>query len=57
MTRHRRTAPRQRVPLVGVVTANVAAYFVESEQSDDLYEIRSQLERIEALLVASQSWS
>lgn len=38
------------VGLVGVVTANVAAYFLESEQSSELAELRSQLDRIEAML-------
>ncbi|MDE0802946.1 MAG: ion channel [Acidimicrobiales bacterium] len=40
------------IGLVGVVTANVAAHFVEEEQADELASIRSQLDRIETLLAA-----
>lgn len=39
------------IGLVGVTTANVAAYFVETEQSHELDELRDQLDRIEALLL------
>lgn len=40
------------IGLVGVVTANVAAHFVEEEQADELASIRDQLDRIETLLAA-----
>lgn len=43
------------VGLVGVVTANVAAYFVEHERSDEIAELKSQLHRIETMLASSQS--
>lgn len=38
------------IGLVGVVTANVAAYFVEREQAEEMAVLREQLDRIEALL-------
>lgn len=38
------------VGLVGVVTANVAAYFVHEEQASELTDLREQLRRIEAKL-------
>lgn len=38
------------IGLVGVVTANVAAYFVEQERADEMTEMREQLDRIETLL-------
>lgn len=38
------------IGLVGVATANVAAYFVETGQADELADLRRQLDRIEALL-------
>ena len=40
------------IGLVGVVTANVAAYFVETERASELDELRQQLDRIEARLAA-----
>lgn len=43
------------VGLVEIVTANVAAYFVENERSDELLQLRSQLDRIEEMLAASQN--
>lgn len=42
------------VGLVGVVTANVAAYFVESERSEEVLQLQAQLDRIEAMLVDSR---
>lgn len=42
------------VGLVGVVTANVAAYFVEHERSDEIAELKSQVDRIEELLVSTR---
>lgn len=41
------------IGLVGVVTANVAAYFVEQEQADEMASMRQQLDRIEALLASN----
>lgn len=38
------------IGLVGVITANVAAYFVEQEQAGEMAEMRAQLSRIESLL-------
>jgi voltage-gated potassium channel len=41
------------IALFGVVTANIAAYFVE-EDSTDLEDVRAQLARIESMLTARQ---
>lgn len=38
------------IGLVGVVTANVAAFFVERDQADQLSHMQAQLDRIEAAL-------
>lgn len=38
------------IGLLGVVTANVAAFFVEGDQADDMADLRAQLDRIEAML-------
>lgn len=39
------------IGLVGVVTANVAAYFVESDQDREIARLEAKLDRIEALLI------
>lgn len=40
------------IGLVGAVTANVAAYFVETDREDEIQALQQQLDRIEALLVS-----
>ncbi len=41
------------IGMLSVVTANVAAFMVESDSESEMVELRSQLDRIEALLVQS----
>lgn len=43
------------IGLVGVVTANIAAFIVEEEQSDELAAIKEQLDRIEAALAGADA--
>lgn len=45
------------IGLVGVVTANIAAFFVEEEQRSEIAELRSQLDRIEAILTGDDGGS
>ena len=41
------------IGLVGVITANVAAYLVEEDTSGDIARLQAQLDRIESLLLRS----
>lgn len=43
------------IGLVGVVTANVAAHLVEDEQAKEIADLRTQLDRVEALLTERAS--
>lgn len=42
------------IGLIGVLTATVASYFVESKTNEDMAELRRRLDRIEALLITSK---
>lgn len=45
------------IGLVAVITATVAAYFVEQDEGSELAEVRDRLDRIEALLLSREEES
>lgn len=43
------------IGLIGILTASVASYFVESKANDDMAELRQRLDRIEELLTSKDA--